>query len=422
MIGSLLIYSLGAALAFISQIVLANLMGATEYGIYYYAMSWYLIVALFGQFGLDQALLRFIPAYAQADDWSAAKGTLNLAGRLVTTNSLLLGALLVLVVLAIGDRIGESQRYALLIAAACVPFRGWIYIRQAVLRSFMYTIRSLLPEAIIAPSILISLALCIRLTPYAATAPVVMTLTLVALLFSFTVGAYWQYRFMPNEMRGATPRYEKRLLLQLAISMLIINGTYLMLNHIDLIILGFFRPPDEVGIYGVSSRAASMVTFPLIAAYPVFAPLIAGYQSAGHHAELQQTLTQGMRIVTICALSISLTLLFFGTPILCLFGEEFTRGRQALTILAIGQTVSALCGPVALLLAYGGREITVAIVLASTVVVDIALNLALIPRWGIAGAAFSTALSICCWSVLLFSISRRQFGLDSNGWFPVSTK
>ena len=415
--GSLFVYALGAMLAFASQILLARLMGVTEYGVYYYALSWFLIIAMFSQFGLDQTLLRFMPVYIQDGDWSRAKGIFNASNRLVFGNGMLMGVLMLLVVLALGDRLEASQRNAFLLAAFCLPLRGLIYVRQATLRSFMFTIRSLLPDAVIVPVVLMILAVSLSLVNWVPTAPVIMAATLIALIISFLVGAYWQSRLVPKQLVTAKQSYEVSAWLRVAFMMLIINGTYMLLNNVDLLILGLYRSPDEVGIYGVSARIASIVTFILIATYPVFAPLITKQHAAGGSEELQQEITHVMRPIALIAIVLAVFLMVAGGAVLGLFGEEFDRGHTALCILLAGQLVNALCGPVALLLAYGGHENVVVKVLIIAVIMDIGLNFLAIQNFGMEGAATATAVSTVFWNLMLYVLTRRHLGIDSSGWF-----
>jgi O-antigen/teichoic acid export membrane protein len=417
--GSLLVSILGAVFVFATQILLARLMGAEEYGIYYYALSWLLVIALISQFGFDQTLLRFMPIYIQDGDWSKARGILKTGWRLVTVSGVLSGALMILVVLVFGDNLSASQRTVFMVAALCLPLRGLIYIRQATLRSFMYTVRSLLPDAVIAPVVLMILAAIIYQVFDWSSAPVFMAATLIALSISFLVGAYWQSRLTPVELRVAEPHYETGMWLRVAFMMLIINGAHMLLINVDLLVLGFFRTPADVGVYGVSSRVATIVTFVLLATYPVFAPLIAKDHAAGRREELQHAIKRVMRPITGLAVLLSLALVVWGTVILGLFGTEFERGQTVLTILVGGQLVNALCGPVALLLAYGGHEPLVAKVLVAVLVISACLHFLVIPAYGMEGAAFVTALSVVSWNLALYVLTRRLLGIDPGGWFPL---
>jgi len=416
MSGAVLVYGLGAVFAFASQILLARLMGALEYGVYYYAMSWVLILSLLVRFGLDNAALRLVPAYMQTGDWPAAKGVLRLGNRVVLLNGLLVGLVVVVVVLLLGGRISPSMRWTFLVAAACLPIVGLIYMRQAALRSFKRIARSLLPDAVIAPVLLMVMAACLLLTPIRLTAPMVMGLTLVSLVLAFGVGGYWLSRLWPPPMQDGEVRFERKAWLHFAVSMMLINGMHLLLNHVDSLVLGFFRQPDEVGIYGVASRSAFMVAFPLTMANAVFVPLIAERLVSGQLDELQRILRLGMRPVVAAAFVFAVILLVFGDFVLGLFGKEFVLGSTALRLLVVGQLVNASCGPVGVLLSSSGHQNLVLRVLTLTVAANLLLNFLVIPRWGMEGSAVVKSLSFMFWNIVLYQQVGKRIALDASGW------
>jgi O-antigen/teichoic acid export membrane protein len=416
---SFLVFAMGAALAFATQILLARLMGATEYGIYYYALSWLTVATLIGQIGFDQSLLRFMPVYIQDGNWPKAKGIMKAGGLLAGYGGLLLAVIMILVVLAMGDKLSDSQRMTFMIAALCLPLRGLIYIRQATLRSFMYTVRSLLPDAVISPAILIILAIGLYHVYGLSSAPSFMMANLIAISLAFLIGAYWKSKLIPSTLKSAEPSYKMRKWLRVAFLLFIINGAHMLLGNVDVLILGIFRHSSDVGIYGISSRIASVVTFTLIAMYPVFAPLIAKHQAAGRREELQQAIAHGMRPVVLIAGFLSLILIVWGPEILGLFGVEFERGSVTLALLVGGQFVNALCGPVALLLAYGGHEPLAAKVLVAVLIVSVCLHFLVIPSFGMEGAAVVTAASVAIWNLALFVLARRHLHVDPSGWFPI---
>lgn len=418
--GSLLVYVAGAALAFITQVILARLLGAESYGTYYYALSWFLVVSLVGQFGFDQTLLRFIPVYAQEHDWPHARGVWKAAARFAAVNGVLLGALMILIALLVGDAIDDSKRLTFIVAALCLPLRGLIYVRQAILRSFMFTVRSLLPDAIVAPLALIMLALVFHFGLGWSSAPWIMVAMLLAMLLAFSLGAYWQRILVPDIVRQASPAYELRQWLRVAFLMLIINGAHILLSNVDLLVLGFYSDSADVGVYGVAARISAIVTFALIATYPVFAPLIAKDHAAGRQEQLQRSITHGMRLVTSSAVLLTVVLVVWGPEILSIFGDEFVRGHDILLVLIVGQLVNALCGPVALLLAYGGHEPVVAKVLSLVVVLSVVAHLVVIPSFGMLGAAYVTTTSVVVWNLVLYAMTRRRLGIDPSGWIPVS--
>jgi O-antigen/teichoic acid export membrane protein len=416
--GSIGVYVVGALLVLLTQLVLARTLGAADYGVYYYALSLLVIVSLVCQSGLDQALLRFMPQYAQSSDWSHAKGILLFGNRYIFASSTIVASIVIVTVFLLEDRLSISQRNTLLVAALCLPLRGLIYLRQATLRSFMHTVKSLLPDAVIMPIVLIALIAGTIQSGYPVTAPRVMLATLAAIAISFLVGAYWQSKLMPQEIRAAKPLFNIKGWLTVSFMLLMINGSHLFIGNIDLIILGFYRETSEIGIYGISSRIATTVTFLLIATYPVLAPVIAKHRNSDDPDDLQNAITRIMRPLSCLAVAFAAALLATGESILGFFGDDFKAGVNVLYILVCGQVVNALCGPVALLLAYRGHEALVAKVLFVTMLFAICLNILLIPRYGMIGAAIANSIPVIFWNLTLYGFCRHRLNTDASGLFP----
>jgi O-antigen/teichoic acid export membrane protein len=84
-----------------------------------------------------------------------------------------------------------------------------------------------------------------------------------------------------------------------------------------------------------------------------------------------------------------------------LFGSAFTEGYPLLFILIIGVIARASVGPAESLLNMSGKQNICALLYAVTLAVNVGLNLVLIPRFGLMGAAFSTAFSMLLEAILL---------------------
>jgi O-antigen/teichoic acid export membrane protein len=104
------------------------------------------------------------------------------------------------------------------------------------------------------------------------------------------------------------------------------------------------------------------------------------------------------RIVTkwLCysALAMFACIAIFRTELLHVFGRSFTAGDTALLVLAAGQLVNAGAGPTGALLTMTGRQKWELANTLSMVAFNFVLNLILIPRMGVIGAAIATAASI----------------------------
>jgi O-antigen/teichoic acid export membrane protein len=97
-----------------------------------------------------------------------------------------------------------------------------------------------------------------------------------------------------------------------------------------------------------------------------------------------------------------------------MFGPEFPSAQPGLIILVLGQTINVVMGPVALLLVMTGHEREVAVATALSAALNIALNLVMIPAWGLMGTSLAVAISVSVWNILLAVRVRRRLGLHST--------
>ena len=87
-----------------------------------------------------------------------------------------------------------------------------------------------------------------------------------------------------------------------------------------------------------------------------------------------------------------------------------------LPVLLLGLLARASIRPVEKLLAMVGHQDVCALVYAIAFVVNIGLNLVLVPLSGLMGAAIATSIALIVESILLFLITRRRLGLHVFYW------
>jgi O-antigen/teichoic acid export membrane protein len=163
---------------------------------------------------------------------------------------------------------------------------------------------------------------------------------------------------------------------------------------LDILIVGAMASNYAAGVYGAVSKLAIVGTFTLegnrLAIGPQLSALLARRQY-GRAAELFQTSTRWLMLA-----SWPLYLLFavFPAAVLNIFGPRYTVGASALAVLSLAMLVNLGTGNVTVVLLMGGRSSWSAINAGAALAVNIGLNLVLIPRMGILGAAIAWAASI----------------------------
>jgi O-antigen/teichoic acid export membrane protein len=88
-------------------------------------------------------------------------------------------------------------------------------------------------------------------------------------------------------------------------------------------------------------------------------------------------------------------------------------------ILAAGFLLRAAMGPAEFILNMLGEQNRCAAALSGAAALNLALNFALVPVYGIHGAAAATAVSVAAMALALYLVARRRLGLDIFiGWRP----
>jgi O-antigen/teichoic acid export membrane protein len=164
----------------------------------------------------------------------------------------------------------------------------------------------------------------------------------------------------------------------------------------DTLILGAFFSPRIPGIYSVASRVVVFAAFAGTALNLVLAPAAARIgRSVPDLERLYELGARWMAILTFAPLAVVLAA---PTQILSLFGARFTAGRSALLILVVGFAFNAIAGPAGTILNMSLLNKLVLLDNILAVVSNVGLNLLLVPRWGMVGAAIA-------WSSSLFLVN-----------------
>ena len=93
-------------------------------------------------------------------------------------------------------------------------------------------------------------------------------------------------------------------------------------------------------------------------------------------------------------------LIGFGDDLLRFFGSDFPAGYTALVILGIGVLTRCGVGSVGTLLVLSGHQNYNAINIAIVTAANIGLNLYLIPRYGVLGAAIATSIALAAINIV----------------------
>jgi O-antigen/teichoic acid export membrane protein len=127
---------------------------------------------------------------------------------------------------------------------------------------------------------------------------------------------------------------------------------------------------------------------------------IAQLYTDNNKKELLKTLKQSARMIVFLTVPVVLFVCLFSENILYFFGENYTQSKQALLILMVGQLFASFFGVSAIYLNMTGRQSIFQIVLIFAVLVNLILNIILIPEYSMTGAAIAFVSSLLFWNIV----------------------
>jgi O-antigen/teichoic acid export membrane protein len=209
-----------------------------------------------------------------------------------------------------------------------------------------------------------------------------------------------------------------RDIVAVSLPMLLSAAMFFVIGQTGILMLGIFRTDTEVGYYAIAVKLASLSAVLLAAINSMAAPKFSELFHAGQTDEMLRVAKKSTRLIFWTTTPALLGLIVLGRPMLSLlFGEQFTGAYAAMVILALGQFVNATSGSTGIFLNMTGHEKAFQNIIVGAAGLNVVLNVVLIPRLGIEGAAVAAMVTMVCWNGAALLYIKAKFG-RSIGYFP----
>lgn len=403
----------GAAIALVSQVLLARWMGAYEYGIFAYVWVWVIILGIVVPMGFGTSILRFVPEYRAKAKWRRMAGMLSASFYIVLALGLLTALAGIAILWAMRGHIESYYFLPLIVALLCVPAFALADWQEGAARAFGWVNLAYMPAYIVRPLAIVAIAGGILVFSGTPTGLQVTLGALAATVLTLVGQRLLLMRRVARAVPQARPVFHVRHWLVVSAPLVLVEGLFLVLINTDIVLLGYFVDPDEIGIYFAVTRIANLMAFICFALSALAVPKFAELHAAGKRAELQTFMHGVIQWIFWPTLAAGLFLLAIGEYALGLFGDGFTAGYSVLWLLMLGFLARAATGPIEYLLNMTGNQNATAFAYGTVAVLNVGLNLVLVPRFGLEGAAASTAISIVLANFWLAVIVRRRLGITA---------
>ncbi|HSR53466.1 MAG TPA: oligosaccharide flippase family protein [Acidobacteriota bacterium] len=398
---------LGFAADYLLNVALSRMLQAHEFGDFRVAQAFAFFCASLVLLGGDRAAPRMLAKPLDRAEFGVAWEYLRFYGLVGLGFSVLIIGVVWWSGYLYHDSWHIGTHHAVAIMALAIPLMAAGALAGRILQTVGRTFQAAMPWKVGAPLLFLLALLLVQL----ATGQVGLHAVLWLACLTIAVIALAQWALVRH---NALKRVEFASGLRAGREWLVVSipmmGVFLVtvgLAQSDLFFLEWFGVEREVGHYAAAVTTAHFIILIQVSIVAVYAPLVARDIRSDSSVATGAALSKGHRVIALALAPVVLAFVVGAVPIMNVFGTEFQNAAPALRWLAIGNGVWAMAALSALWLQYQKRGLTVMRITIATLVVDSLLNVALIPSYGMLGAAASSAATSAGSAALLIWIARR---------------
>lgn len=404
---------LGAGVIFLAQAAMARIWGPDALGQYLIVIAAANIVAVVLPLGFETIGTYFAAEYRANGQGRAlwrfmarAYGHIAATGLLVAA----LGQLALPLIGSAGPVIAAHFGPAVLMAAATAV----VYCNSALLVGLKRPYAGFFADTLFRPALI---AGGFGVTVLLAGPAQGIDILLIILAIGFSLIALVQWIWLLRAARAVpdsapTPKGEVGRWWRFALPWVIIALATDFFFDIDMLLLSNLMSHADLAVFGVATRVFSIIGFGVSAVYAVILPDMFAANAGADRSVLIRQIGEANLAASAVALGLLVALLVIGPIVLMLFGPSFESGLVPLIVLCLSLLVRAAFGPAALVLSLRDRPYATLPAVALGLMVLVGGNLALVPGFGLFGAAAAALIAQTVWSAAMWLTAWLSAGID----------
>jgi len=382
------------------QVLAVRYLAKEDYGAFAYALGVATLGCNFVLVGLARGIPRLVPVYRERGDEARAFGSIVLAvGTIWALGlSLILALYLAGGSLASGARLDPESLSLLLILIALVPLDAFDNLLQQLAAVFCSARAIFLRRQVLGPGFKLASVLLVIVTGgdvHLLARGYVFGSCLGVSLYITLLVREWKRQGLLRHLRPGAFHLPFREVYAFSIPLMSFELSVALRGSVTLIMLQYFSGPASVAEYRAVSSVAGLNTVVFDAFAFLFVPLASRMFARNDHdgiGNLYWTTSVWIAVLTLPVFVV--TSLLAPSITVLVFGERYAAAATVLAILAVGNYVHAAFGFNGSMLSVHGKTGLVVGVNGLAALSSVVLGLALIPRYGAVGAAFSTSLAL----------------------------
>ena len=392
---------------------LTRVLSSANFGLFYLSLSVLGMVQLLAKFGIPNSAARFISEYKETDP-GQLRYIINFSLLLNATTIFLAMSLLfvgsdVIADLASEQALSRILSYGALYVGAASFGNYTILITQGLedieISSLLQVLRDLSKLAFTLVFVLLGTGAVGALMGYT-----------IGYLLSSIVGLWYIYAKIRkvDDKSDIEPQLRQRIA-RYSLPLASTSAAHSLDDRFDTILIGFILGPIAVGYYTVAKRVIKVVEVPISAVGFAIAPSYEAERAKGKKENsariFEETFANGLLLYIPAAMGVFYT----AEPLIKIaFGNSYSPAASVLKILSIYVVFRCVTQVCSSGIDYLGRGKDRAIALCCTALLNVILNIVLIPEFGAAGAAVATSFTYGIYAILNVYIVNTELKLGKE--------
>ena len=393
---------IGLFLGFVGRVILIRFTTQSEYGIYSLAFTILSIFVVISTLGLGEGSTRYIAYFRGKREKGNVKGVIFSSIKIALVASVTLATISFFISDFISVNLFHIPELSipLKIFSIAIPFSVLIIVFIAIFRGFGRVNAKVCFQDVMRPVLFLLFLIAVVLfnLPFIG----VFYAYISSIVVTCMVFVIYMVKKCPlgKGMNDVSNPMTKKLL-SFSIPLLIVSMLWMVMLWTDTLMLGYFKTPDVVGVYNAAMPLADLLSVIPASMSFIYIPIITQLYSKHLIDAVKRNYIILTKWTLLLTSPIFFVLFLFPDIVLNLFfGSRYIGASVALQLLALGFFLNVSLGfTYNLLIIIGENKFPIFAYIVSTII-NIFLNIILIPPMGVVGASIASVVSIIISKIL----------------------
>tara|TARA_Y100000310_G_C20698261_1_gene827258 strand:+ start:3376 stop:4863 length:1488 start_codon:yes stop_codon:yes gene_type:complete len=385
-----------AFFAYLVRLLLARNLSIEEFGLFYSVFSFLGLLSTFKSLGIDKSLNKFISEFKTKDQFESIKSSILFAFfvQIITNTIIIFGIYFIAAYLSVNFFKNPNAVSLLKLMAIAFYIDSFVSVLKFTFQGYkkmkyfagIDLIRMVLLLVIIFIGFQFNLGLNSPIIAY-----------LITPLFLIGIFGYILiFKVFPNFLKISS-KFNKNLVKKLSKYGIFLMATQvggIILGHTDILMLTYFSGLSQVALYSIALPLSKLFIYFPRAIGGIMIPLTSEMWAKDEKFKIIQGIQSLYKYSMIVIIPLVLVTISYSSFIIeILYGSQYVLAANTLKILVIGMIFAALLSINIKFFAGIGKPAITSLLIYVGAIFNLIVNIILIPKIGIIGAAISTSIS-----------------------------